>query len=99
MAIGVLDEETAWDVLEEVPPCTAGLLVLLEHRWAIGLRDAIARAGGFGWRRSSSARSTWSPSAWWGPGRPRRWPPSRATPSEPISNRAEVPAHSDRLGE
>jgi hypothetical protein len=21
--------------------------VLLEHRWAIGLRDAIARAGGF----------------------------------------------------
>jgi hypothetical protein len=25
--------------------------VLLEHRWAIGLRDAIARAGGF--RRAS----------------------------------------------
>ena len=24
----------------------AQLLVLLEHRWAIGLRDAIARAGG-----------------------------------------------------
>jgi uncharacterized membrane protein len=44
---GVLDEETAWDVLEEIPPDTAGLLVLLEHRWAIPLRDAIARAGGF----------------------------------------------------
>jgi uncharacterized membrane protein len=44
---GVFSEETAWDVLEEVPPDTAGLLVLLEHRWAIGLRDAIARAGGF----------------------------------------------------
>jgi hypothetical protein len=43
---GVLSEETAWDVLEEVPPDTAGLLVLLEHRWAIPLRDAIARAGG-----------------------------------------------------
>jgi uncharacterized membrane protein len=44
---GVLSDETAWDVLEEIPPDTAGLLVLLEHRWAIGLRDAIARAGGF----------------------------------------------------
>jgi uncharacterized membrane protein len=44
---GVLSEETAWDVLEEIPPDTAGLLVLLEHRWAIPLRDAIARAGGF----------------------------------------------------
>jgi uncharacterized membrane protein len=44
---GVLSEETAWDVLEEIPPDSAGLLVLLEHRWAIPLRDAIARAGGF----------------------------------------------------
>jgi uncharacterized membrane protein len=43
---GVLDEEQAWDVLAEIPPDTAGLLVLLEHRWAIPLRDAIARAGG-----------------------------------------------------
>jgi uncharacterized membrane protein len=44
---GVFDEEQAWDVLAEIPEDTAGLLVLLEHRWAIGLRDAIARAGGF----------------------------------------------------
>jgi uncharacterized membrane protein len=43
---GVFSEEQAWDVLEEIPPDSAGLLVLLEHRWAIGLRDAIARAGG-----------------------------------------------------
>jgi uncharacterized membrane protein len=43
---GVFSEEEAWDVLEEIPPDTAGLLVLLEHRWAIPLRDAIARAGG-----------------------------------------------------
>ena len=43
---GVFNEETAWDVLEEIPPDTAGLLVLLEHRWAIPLRGAIARAGG-----------------------------------------------------
>ena len=44
---GVLDEEQAWDVLAEIPEDTAGLLILLEHRWAIPLRDAIARAGGF----------------------------------------------------
>jgi uncharacterized membrane protein len=44
---GVFSEEEAWDVLAEIPPDTAGLLVLLEHRWAIPLRDAIARAGGF----------------------------------------------------
>jgi uncharacterized membrane protein len=44
---GLLDEEEAWDVVAEFPEDTAGLLVLLEHRWAIPLRDAIARAGGF----------------------------------------------------
>jgi uncharacterized membrane protein len=44
---GVFDEEEAWDVVAEIPKDTAGLLVLLEHRWAIPLRDAIARAGGF----------------------------------------------------
>jgi uncharacterized membrane protein len=43
---GVFDED-AWDVLAEIPEGTAALLVLLEHRWAIPLRDAIARAGGF----------------------------------------------------
>jgi uncharacterized membrane protein len=44
---GVLSDDTAWDVLAEIPPDTAALLILLEHRWAIELRDAIARAGGF----------------------------------------------------
>jgi uncharacterized membrane protein len=43
---GVFDED-AWDVLEEIPADTAALLIMLEHRWAIPLRDAIARAGGF----------------------------------------------------
>jgi uncharacterized membrane protein len=42
---GVFDEE-AWDVLAEIPEDSAALLILLEHRWAIPLRDAIARAGG-----------------------------------------------------
>ena len=36
-----------WDVLEEIPRDSAAALILLEHRWAIPLREAIARAGGF----------------------------------------------------
>lgn len=44
---GVLDPELAWDALEEIPEGSAAALILLEHRWAIPLRDAIARAGGF----------------------------------------------------
>jgi uncharacterized membrane protein len=44
---GVFDEDEAWDVVAEIPTDTAGLLVLLEHRWAIPLRDAIAQTGGF----------------------------------------------------
>jgi uncharacterized membrane protein len=40
------DEET-WDVLEEIPPGTAAALLLIEHHWAVPLRDAIARANGF----------------------------------------------------
>lgn len=41
------DEDGAWDVLAEVPNDSAVALLLLEHRWAVPLRDAVARAGGF----------------------------------------------------
>jgi uncharacterized membrane protein len=40
-------DEELWDVLEDIPPDSAAALVLLEHHWAVPLRDAIARAGGF----------------------------------------------------
>jgi len=40
-------EEEGWDVLEDIPNDSAAALVLLEHHWAVPLRDAIARAGGF----------------------------------------------------
>ncbi|MBP2328698.1 putative membrane protein [Kibdelosporangium banguiense] len=43
----VFSDEDAWDVLEEIPNGSAAALLLLEHRWAIPLRDAIAAAGGF----------------------------------------------------
>ena len=34
-------------MLEDIPNDSAAALVLLEHHWAVPLRDAIARAGGF----------------------------------------------------
>ncbi len=45
--VGVFSEEEAWDVIEEIPNDSAAALILLEHHWAVPLRDAIARAGGF----------------------------------------------------
>jgi uncharacterized membrane protein len=36
-----------WDVLEDIPNDSAAALLLIEHHWAVGLRDAIARAGGY----------------------------------------------------
>jgi hypothetical protein len=34
-------------VLEEIPNGSAAALLLIEHHWAVPLRDAIARAGGY----------------------------------------------------
>ncbi len=41
-----LADEEVWDVIDEIPNDSAAAIVLLEHRWAIPLRDAIRRAGG-----------------------------------------------------
>jgi uncharacterized membrane protein len=41
-------DEAAWDILEEIPNDSAAALILLEHHWAVPLRDAIIRAGGVG---------------------------------------------------
>ena len=43
----VFDDEDMWDVIEEIPNDSAAALILLEHHWAVGLRDAIASAGGY----------------------------------------------------
>jgi len=43
----VFDNADAWDVLADIPNDTAAALLLIEHHWAVPLRDAIARAGGF----------------------------------------------------
>ena len=44
--ISAFSDEDAWDVIEEIPNDSAAALILLEHHWAVPLRDAIARAGG-----------------------------------------------------
>jgi uncharacterized membrane protein len=43
----VFSDEDAWDVIEEIPNGSAAALVLLEHTWAIPLRNAVVAAGGF----------------------------------------------------
>ena len=43
----VFDDEDVWYVADAIPAGTATAIALLEHRWAIPLRDAIVRAGGF----------------------------------------------------
>ena len=34
-------------MLEEIPNDSAAALLLIEHHWAVPLRDAIAKAGGY----------------------------------------------------
>jgi len=45
--IHAFSEDEAWDILGDIPNDSAAALILLEHHWAVPLRDAIARAGGF----------------------------------------------------
>ena len=45
--INVFGNADEWDVLEDIPNDSAAALILLEHHWAVPLRDAIVRAGGF----------------------------------------------------
>jgi len=45
--VDIFSEEEGWDVLQDIPNDTAAALVLIEHHWAVPLRDAIARAGGY----------------------------------------------------
>ena len=45
--VDVFSDDGEWDVLQDIPNDTAAALVLIEHHWAVPLRDAIMRAGGF----------------------------------------------------
>jgi uncharacterized membrane protein len=45
--VSVFSNDEAWDVLAEIPNGSAAALLLIEHHWAVPLRDAVVRAGGF----------------------------------------------------
>jgi len=45
--VNVFTDEEAWDVLADIPNDSAAALILIEHHWAVPLRDAIMLAGGF----------------------------------------------------
>ena len=45
--VQVFSDQDAWDVLDDIPNDSAAALLLLEHNWAVPLRNAVARAGGF----------------------------------------------------
>lgn len=45
--VDMFSAEDVWDVVEDIPDDTAALLLMVEHHWAVPLRDAVARAGGF----------------------------------------------------
>ena len=42
-----LGDAEDWDILEDIPNGSAAALILLEHQWAVPLRDAVMRAGGY----------------------------------------------------
>jgi uncharacterized membrane protein len=45
--VTAFSDDQAWDILEDIPNDSAAALILVEHHWAVPLRDAVARAGGF----------------------------------------------------
>jgi uncharacterized membrane protein len=45
--VHAFSDADAWDVIEDIPNGSAAALILLEHHWAVPLRDAVMRAGGF----------------------------------------------------
>ena len=44
--IGLLDAEDLEDIIEDLPADSAVAAILLEHRWAIPLREAVSKVGG-----------------------------------------------------
>ena len=42
----VINPDEVWYLADAIPPGTSAGIALLEHRWAIPLREAIERAGG-----------------------------------------------------
>ena len=45
--VNPLGDVDGWDVLDDIPNGSAAALILVDHQWAVPLRDALVRAGGF----------------------------------------------------
>jgi uncharacterized membrane protein len=43
----VIDQDDVWYIADTIPAGSAAAIALIEHRWAIPLRDKIIEAGGF----------------------------------------------------
>ena len=43
----VFDDEDKWRIADSIQPGEGALVALIEHRWAIPVRDAVRRAGGY----------------------------------------------------
>ena len=94
--LDVFTDEDAWDVLEDIPNDSAAALMLIEHHWAVPLRDAIMRAGGFRSVTGSSARSTSSRSACSPATRPSSCTSTRWLGATPVADRPEDRRSPDR---
>jgi uncharacterized membrane protein len=66
--VSVFSDDDAWDVLAEIPNDSAAALLLIEHHWAVPLRDAVFAPAGSASVTGSSARWTSSGSAGLGRG-------------------------------
>jgi uncharacterized membrane protein len=42
----VFDDEDKWRIADSIEPGEGALIALIEHRWAIPVREAVRRAGG-----------------------------------------------------
>jgi hypothetical protein len=45
--MALLTPEDLEQVAEDLPADTAGMVMLFEHRWAVGIKEAMEAAGGF----------------------------------------------------
>ncbi len=45
-SLDALSDDDLWDVVEDIPAGSAAALILIEHQWAVGLQNAVVRAGG-----------------------------------------------------
>ena len=77
----ISNDPDAWDILEGIPNDSAAALILVEHQWAVGLRDAVCAPAASGSATASSARSIWSRSGCSRPRRPRSTTSSRQAAS------------------